>query len=218
VRAAKARIEELQAQLRKLAGKDQESSVSVGAQTSASELYPSIRKLPLLGVTYADLYRRVKVQEVVYELLTQEYNLAKVQEARDLPAVKVLDSADIPDRKSFPPRLFLGAVSTIVAFTIGIGIVLGSKSWNERDPRDLSKVVATEIWIDIKAKRFLSTGNGVSASLGADSSGVERKRGGVLSFLGLSNASHPPNDYFSGSDSFSESESRENKLPDRLEA
>jgi capsule polysaccharide export protein KpsE/RkpR len=215
VRAAKARIEELQAQLRKLAGKDQENSV--GAETTAAELYPSIRKLPLLGVTYADLYRKVKVQEVVHELLTQEYNLAKVQEARDLPTVKVLDPANVPDRKSFPPRLFIGILSTLLAFTSGVAIVLGSKSWNDRDPRDISKAVATEIWIDIKEKRFLNTGNGVSHPLGDNSAAPERKRG-ILSLLGLSNTSRHPNEYFSASKSFPESESREKKLPDTLNA
>ena len=51
-------------------------------------VFPSIRKLPLLGVTYADLYRQTKVQEAVYETLTQEYELAKVQEAKEIPTVK----------------------------------------------------------------------------------------------------------------------------------
>jgi uncharacterized protein involved in exopolysaccharide biosynthesis len=215
VRAARARIEELQAQLRKLAGKDQEGAI--GVETTASELYPSIRKLPLLGVTYADLYRKVKVQETVYELLTQEYTLAKVREARDLPTVKVLDVANIPDRKSFPPRLFIGMLSTFLAFIIGIIVVLGSKSWNERDPRDLSKAVASEIWIDIKAKRFLNTGPGLPDLLGANAGERERKRS-ILSLLGLSTASRQPNEYYHASGSLPENESHESKLPDRLEA
>lgn len=215
VRAAKARIEELQAQLKKLAGKDQADSV--GAETSAPELYPSIRKLPLLGVTYADLYRRVKVQETIYELLTQEYNLAKVQEARDMPTVKVLDPANTPDRKSFPPRLLIATFSMLLAFAFAIAIVLGSKSWNDRDPQDLSKAVATEIWIDIKAKRFMSAGNGISSQLGANSASSERKRG-ILSFFGLNNNSHHADERFSPSESFSESESRETKLPGTLKA
>src|SRR5215469_10362704 len=209
VRMAQARIEELQSQLRKLAGKDQASAV--GPSTQASELYPSIRKLPVLGVTYADLYRRVKVQETVYEVLTQEYNLAKVQEARDLPTVKVLDPADIPEIKSFPPRLFIAISSMLLTFTAGIAVVLGSKSWNERDPRDLSKAVATEIWIDLKEKRFLTPGSNL------ESNSLPRKSG-ILSLLGWSNSSRPSNESLSPSESLAEGEPREAKQSDTLSA
>ena len=71
-----------------------ESATEVSGQPSDS-LYPSIRKLPLLGVTYADLYRQAKIQEVVLETLTKEYEMAKVQEAKEIPTVKVLDAANI---------------------------------------------------------------------------------------------------------------------------
>jgi uncharacterized protein involved in exopolysaccharide biosynthesis len=207
VRMTQARIEELQAQLTKLAGKDQASTV--GPNTQASELYPSIRKLPVLGVTYADLYRRVKVQETVYEVLTQEYNLAKVQEARDLPTIKVLDPADIPEIKSFPPRLLIAISSMLLTFTAGIAVVLGSKSWNDRDPRDLSKAVATEIWIDLKEKRFLTPGNNL------ESNSLPRKSG-ILSLLGWSNSSRPSNESPSASESLAEGAPRETNPPDTL--
>jgi uncharacterized protein involved in exopolysaccharide biosynthesis len=216
VRMTQARIEELQSQLRKLAGKDQSSTI--GPNTQASELYPSIRKLPVLGVTYADLYRRVKIQETVYEVLTQEYNLAKVQEAKDIPTVKVLDPADIPVDKSFPPRLVIASSSMLLTLTIGIALVLGSKSWNDKDPRDLGKAVATEIWVDLKAKRFLSPGNGVSAEPGSDSGSSVRRSGGIFSFLGLNNSSRHLDEPFSPSKSFSEREPSETELPDTLSA
>jgi len=211
VRAAKARIEELESQLRKLAGKDQASAI--GPYTNASELYPSIRKLPVLGVTYADLYRRVKVQETVYEVLTQEYNLAKVQEARDTPTVKVLDPASIPDSKSFPPRLLIASSSMLLTFTAGIALVLGSKSWNDKDHEDLSKVVATEIWIDLKAKRFLSpVVNGALA--GGDAGTAARGRRGILSFLGLNNTIHNSNGAYPSSECRPETQRPQSKLPE----
>jgi capsule polysaccharide export protein KpsE/RkpR len=99
VRTIKARIDELRRQLEKLGGKG-ESSTDVSSGSGES-LYPSIRKLPLLGVTYADLYRRTRVQEAVFETLTKEYEMAKVQEAKEIPTVKVLDTPNVPDRKPF---------------------------------------------------------------------------------------------------------------------
>jgi len=191
VRGLKARIAELQSQLEKFGGKEQTSPV--GADTDAATFYPSIRKLPLLGVTYADLYRRTRVQESVFEVLTQEYELAKVQEAREIPTVKVLDPADIPEKKSFPPRLLIGISTTLLACLGGIVAVLGSRNWYERDPHDLSKTVATEIWIDLKERRFLNSVNGTSHEPAADSGGTLRPKRSLLSFLGWSNKPHNGN-------------------------
>src|SRR6266581_3769688 len=78
VRSVRARIAELKRQLEKLGGKGEQAPEASGQQ--ADFLYPSIRKLPLLGVTYADLYRRTRVQEAVFEALTKEYEMANAQE------------------------------------------------------------------------------------------------------------------------------------------
>src|SRR4029077_23085 len=65
VRAVQARIGELRRQLDKLGG-----GTALEARQSpevSDAAYPTIRRLPLLGVKYADLYRRVQIQEAVYE-------------------------------------------------------------------------------------------------------------------------------------------------------
>jgi len=149
VRTVKARIDELQRQLEKLGGKG-ESATTVSGQPGDS-MYPSIRKLPLLGVTYADLYRRTKIQEAVLETLTKEYEMAKVQEVKEIPTVKVLDVANVPDKKSFPPRLLVIFLGTFLAFSFGVLFVLGSASWEAIDSQDPGKKFASEIWIDLKA-------------------------------------------------------------------
>ena len=117
VRAVQARIEEYRRQLQKLGGKAPRHSEGAnfaerGTGEQAQDLYPSIRQLPILGVTWADLYRRMRVQEAVFETLTKQYEMAKVEEARETPSVKVLDVADVPERKSFPPRTFLVIIGT----------------------------------------------------------------------------------------------------------
>ena len=111
VRSTQARIEELRSQLRKLGGNPgtADNAEAQDAEDTGS-IYPSIRRLPLLGVAYADLLRTAKVQETVFETLTQEYEIAKVQEVKDLPSVKVLDSPDIPERKAFPPRFLIASL------------------------------------------------------------------------------------------------------------
>ena len=155
VRSLRARVAELQHQLEKLGGK-------AGTEgTSGSEsLYPPIRKLPLLGVTYADLYRKTKIEEAVFETLTQEYELARVEEARETPVVKVLDAANVPDKKSFPPRLLIMFLGILLAFSAGVTCVFGGALWKQTDPQDPGKVLAQEVLDTVKAKMPWASQNG----------------------------------------------------------
>ena len=157
VRSLKARINELRHQLEKLGGKG-ESSTSISDQPSDS-MYPSIRKLPLLGVEYADLYRRTKIQEAVLETLTKQYELAKVQEAKEIPTVKVLDVANIPERKSSPHRLLIILFGTVLAFSGAITWVFGNTLWQETDSSDPRKVFAQEVFSTVSARLPLLSRN-----------------------------------------------------------
>ncbi len=160
VRAVQARIDELKHQLEKMGGKG-ESVTDVSGQPSDS-LYPSIRKLPLLGVTYADLYRRAKIQEVVLETLTKEYEMAKVQEAKEIPTVKVLDAANTPDKKSFPPRLLIIFICTTCAFVAAACWIFAKTAWNDTNPNDARKVFAQEVFTTMLARlpQFERNGSG----------------------------------------------------------
>jgi uncharacterized protein involved in exopolysaccharide biosynthesis len=148
VRALRARVGELRAQLGKLGGDGSSYAGSKGDNSS----YPAMRQLPLLGVTYADLYRQTKIQETVFELLTQQYELAKVQEAKEVPSVKVLDAAVVPTKKSFPPRTLLTAAGTALAFLGACAWVLGKQAWNGIDPQDPGKQFAMEVATSIRGE------------------------------------------------------------------
>lgn len=142
VRAVQARISELQHQLEKLGG----SGNGAPNQTTSDALYPSIRELPLLGVTWGDLYQRTRIEEAVYEALTQQYELAKVQEAKETPSVRVLDAARVPEKKSFPPRTFitlLGGALFVGAAVLGLSV---RRQWNETDAKDPAKLLAEEVF------------------------------------------------------------------------
>jgi capsule polysaccharide export protein KpsE/RkpR len=158
VRSVKARIDELRHQLEKLGGKG-ESAATISDQPGDS-MYPSIRKLPLLGVEYADLYRQTRIQETVLETLTKEYELAKVQEAKEIPTVKVLDVANIPDKKSSPHRLLIILLGTALAFSGAITWVFGNTIWQEIDSRDTRKILAREVFSTVSARLPLLSRNG----------------------------------------------------------
>jgi capsule polysaccharide export protein KpsE/RkpR len=151
VRSIQARIDEYRRQLRKLGGKTPDSAEDASSQSGQAaeqdqNLYPSIRQLPILGVAWADLYRRMRVQEAVFETLTKQYEMAKVEEARETPSVKVLDVADIPEKKSYPPRMVLMSLGTGFVFVLASLWVLAYARWNEIDSRDPGKILLQQIF------------------------------------------------------------------------
>ena len=155
VKALRARTSELRTQLGKLGGE----SGSAGALSSKSDpsLYPSIRQLPVLGVTYADLYRRTKIQETVFELLTQQYELAKVQEAKEIPSVKVLDAAVVPTKKSFPPVGAFTAVGAALFFMGACALIFANRTYAAIDPLDPRKQLAEEVALTLKVRSATAT-------------------------------------------------------------
>lgn len=151
VRSLGAKVAELKSQLNRIGGKAEDADGS-SADASDGPAYPSIRELPVLGVAYADLYRRTKVQEAVFETLTKEYELAKVQEVKETPSVKVLDPASVPEQKSFPPRLLIILLGTLAGFLAGGLWLFLNLVWNETDPRDPRREFALEIYRGAAAK------------------------------------------------------------------
>jgi capsule polysaccharide export protein KpsE/RkpR len=177
VRSVRARIGELKRQLEKIRGKAENTSVSSGQEQDS--LYPSIRKLPLLGVTYADLYRRTRVQEAVFETLTKEYELAKVQEAKEIPTIKVLDPPNVPDKKSFPPRTLIVLLGTTLSIAMATTWIFGKTSWEQTDSADPRKAFAQEVFTTVKASlpRFARNGAGDRAIEGESVSRIRRREG-----------------------------------------
>jgi hypothetical protein len=96
-------------------------------------------------VTWADLYQRTKIQETVYEVLTQQYELAKVQEAKETPSVKVLDVAVPPEKKSFPPRTAITIFIGLTFLVGGIVAVFARVQWDRTPTDDPGKLFAQEV-------------------------------------------------------------------------
>jgi len=151
VRETEARIASLQRDLQKMSGSSAPLAVETpsiaGAPATADkeELYPPLRQLPRLAVPYANLYRRVRVQETIFELLTQQYEMARIEEAKDIPVVSVIDPPAIPEKKFFPPRLLLALFLTFLAFAAASTFLIMREHWRAIDNRDPRKQFATEV-------------------------------------------------------------------------
>jgi capsule polysaccharide export protein KpsE/RkpR len=171
VRSARARMDELQKKLNEIG-----SAGTEGGAKADDSLYPSIRRLPILGVTYADLYRRTKIEETVYELLTEQYEMAKVQEAKEIPSVKVLDAPIVPTKKSFPPHAVIIALGTLLGLALAITWIAGKTRWEAVEASDPRKEFAKEVFTTVRAGLPKFSHNGSNGTSNGHRSWVWGKR------------------------------------------
>ncbi len=120
-------------------------------ETANYKLYPGLRQLPRLAVPYANLYREVQTQEAVYQLLTQQYELARLEEAKDVPVVSIIDAPGIPEKKSFPPRLLLSLLLTAFAVGVSCAWLLLQSRWQDIPAADPGKALLGEIGLGLRA-------------------------------------------------------------------
>jgi uncharacterized protein involved in exopolysaccharide biosynthesis len=146
VRSLQAHISELEQQLNTLGGKGYTGSATL----DSNSLYPSIRQLPVLGREYLDLYRRAKVDETVFQLLTEAYEMAKVQEAKETPSVKVLDAARIPEKPNWPPRGWVTFFGGLLGFLFASSWIVALERWSEADSNEPYKLLLSEISRDAR--------------------------------------------------------------------
>jgi uncharacterized protein involved in exopolysaccharide biosynthesis len=68
------------------------------------------------------LSREAKIKEMLYELLTREYEIAKIEEAKSMPTIQILDKAVVPEKKCKPKRVLIVAISAITGLFLAICI------------------------------------------------------------------------------------------------
>ena len=111
VKSAKAAVAHIRGQIASLEGKAGGSSSSI----------PNLGAVPQLGQEYLRLMREFKIQEAVLEMLTKQYELAQVSEAKDTAPFQLLEKAKAPERKSKPKRAL---IVIMAAFATGFLMVL----------------------------------------------------------------------------------------------
>lgn len=77
-------------------------------------------KVPEAGLEYMRKIRDVKYQETLFELLSKQFEMAKIDEAKDAAIIQVVDKAFPPEKKSKPKRALICVLTTLAAFFISI--------------------------------------------------------------------------------------------------
>jgi uncharacterized protein involved in exopolysaccharide biosynthesis len=75
-----------------------------------------VGKLPEASLEFLRKFRDFKYHETLYELIAKQYELARLDEAKDVALIQVLDSPVEPDKKAKPPRMIIVTLSAILSF------------------------------------------------------------------------------------------------------
>lgn len=111
LKSIKATIANLRGQIARLEGSGSEGSM------------PGVGAMPQLGQEYMRLMREFKIQETLVELLTKQYEMTKLNEAKDIVPFQILQQAKVPELKSKPKRILMVVLAAIAScFMMVLGI------------------------------------------------------------------------------------------------
>jgi len=83
-------------------------------------LLPSKVQMTAAGMDYVRKLRDVKYFETIFDILARQFELAKLDEAKEGALIQVVDPAVPPDKKSFPRRGLIIVGSAVLGFIVGI--------------------------------------------------------------------------------------------------
>lgn len=112
---AQQELASLRAQLAKLGGTGE--GVDIG-------LIVPKGKVPEAGLEYMRKLRDVKYYETIFDLLARQFEIAKLDEAKEGALIQVVDPAIPPDRRSSPKRALIVICATAVGFFIALFLAL----------------------------------------------------------------------------------------------
>jgi uncharacterized protein involved in exopolysaccharide biosynthesis len=86
--------------------------------------------------------RDVKYHETVFEMLARQYEIAKVDEARQGAIIQVIDPAAPPDERSFPKRTLTICVVFVLSLILAFLYCVGADGWQrwKRKPEVRSRL------------------------------------------------------------------------------
>jgi uncharacterized protein involved in exopolysaccharide biosynthesis len=91
-----------------------------GSEDSSDSLSMSKDKVTEAGLEYLRKLRDVKYNETIFELLAKQFELAKLDEAKEGSMIQIVDFAVVPDKRTFPRRGLIVICSTFAGLLAGI--------------------------------------------------------------------------------------------------
>jgi len=80
----------------------------------------STGRIPELGTEYIRKLREFKYNETLYEIMAKQYEMARLDEAKDAQIIKVIEKAVSPEKRVKPKRSQMVMIATVAGFFISI--------------------------------------------------------------------------------------------------
>lgn len=81
---------------------------------------PALEKVPARALEYVRKLREVKYRESLLQLMLKQYEIARIDEAKDSSMIQVLDKAVPPERRSWPRRTLIVISFAFLAFLVAL--------------------------------------------------------------------------------------------------
>src|SRR5882672_1009652 len=109
-----------------LAGlRDQLARVEKDRTSKEGNIFVPTGKVPAAGLEYLRKLRDVKYHETIFELIAKQYELAKIDEAKEGSIVQFIDRAVEPDKKSRPRRILIASLTALISlFLVVAGVFI----------------------------------------------------------------------------------------------
>ncbi len=130
---AQQELEALHVQLAKLGGSENNNETSLMVPEG---------QVPEASLEYVRKLRDVKYREALFDILARQFEVAKLDEAKQGAPIQVVDPAIPPDKKSFPKRGLIVIGSTTAGFFFGglVALFLAGFEQMKNDAETASKI------------------------------------------------------------------------------
>ena len=122
------KVSELEAGLAALQGQLSKAERG-GSGSETSDYFLSAGKVPAAGLEYARRMRDLRYHEALFETLSKQYEMARLEEAKAPPLLQVVDRAVPLDRKTWPPRTLLVLLAGLFSAVFYVGLALAKDAW-----------------------------------------------------------------------------------------
>lgn len=126
--------------------------------TSKSKGYDPLmpaRMMPEVGTEYLRKLRELKFNETLYELLLKQYEIARMDEARDAVVIQVIDRAVPPEKKAKPKRTLMVAAATVTGgfLSIFLAFVMEFFETASKNPENRERIEELKNYISLKSRK-----------------------------------------------------------------
>ena len=92
------------------------------------------------SLAYLDAVRNLKYQEAIWEILAKQYEMAKMDEAKDFPLIQILDKATPPEKKSKPKRSLIVIMATLAVFLLAVIWAFMTEAFSTKDTQQTERM------------------------------------------------------------------------------